>query len=353
MIRRLVVSLAILSTLSAVPASAADPRQRWRRAGPRPALNRRNDPRAAEVKLMQFVAAYGGQWAFPARQAQGIVARRCARLTTTGIAGTQRRSLKKGETMVRRILSLIAIAATLAATPAGAADLKVTSAGAVRGLIAQIIDDYSKQTGQKFDFTIGTTGQLRNIIATGQHADLIIVSTPLMGELEKTGKLTAGSRADLGRVGIGVTVREGATVPNVSTPDAFKQALMAARSIAYTDPAEGGTSGIYFNNLADKLGIGDAVRKKAMLTKGGREAAIEVAEGRVEMAIVFVSEAMAVKGVKLAGPLPAPLQDYSVYAAAIPASSTDAAAARAFIAALTSAAMAERWRANGFEPPTR
>ena len=253
--------------------------------------------------------------------------------------------------MVRRILSLIAIASSLVATPASAADLKVISAGAVRGLIAQVIEDYTRQTGQQFDFTIGTTGQLRNIIGSGQHADLIIVSTPLMGELEKTGKLTAGSRADLGRVGIGVTVREGAAAPDVSTPDALKNALLAARSIAYTDPAEGGTSGIYFNNLADKFGIGDAVRKKALLTKGGREAAIEVAEGRAELAIVFMSESAAVKGVKLAGPLPGPLQDYSAYAAAIPASSTDPTAARAFIASLTSPAMAERWKANGFEPP--
>jgi molybdate transport system substrate-binding protein len=267
------------------------------------------------------------------------------------IAAQQRR-LEKEELMFRT-LSLIALASTLVATPAAAADLKVTSAGAVRGLMEQIIDDYSKQTGQKFDFTIGTTGQLRNIIASGQHADLIITSAPLMGEIEKTGKLTPGSRADLGRVGIGVTVRDGAAAPDVSTPDAFKAALVAAKSIAYTNPAEGGTSGIYFNNLADKLGIGDAVRKKAVLTRGGREAAIEVAEGRVEMAIVFISESTAVKGVKLAGPLPGPMQEYSVYAAAIPLSSTDAAAARAFITALTSAAMAARWRENGFEPPQR
>jgi molybdate transport system substrate-binding protein len=237
------------------------------------------------------------------------------------------------------------------AAPAGAADLKVTSAGAVRGLIAQIIDDYSRQTGQKFDFTIGTTGQLRDIIASGQPADLIIVSAPLMGELEKTGKLMPGSRADLGRVGIGIVTREGAAAPDVATPDAFKKALVEARSVAYTDPAEGGTSGIYFASVAERFGIGDAVKKKALLTKGGREAAIEVAEGRAEMAIVFISEAMALKGVKLAGMLPPPLQEYSAYAAAIPASSTDAAAASAFIAALTSAAMAERWRANGFEPP--
>jgi molybdate transport system substrate-binding protein len=249
------------------------------------------------------------------------------------------------------VLCLLSVMAALAAAPAGAADLKVISAGAVRGLIAQIIDDYSRRTGQKFDFTIGTTGQLRNIIASGQPADLIIVSVPLMGELEKTGKLTPGSRADLGRVGIGVAVRDGAAVPDVSTSDALRKALVAARSIAYTDPAEGGTSGIHFAGVADRFGIADAVKQKAVLTRGGREAAIEVAEGRAEMAIVFISEAMAVKGIKLAGLLPPAQQDYSAYAAAIPANSTDPAAARAFIAALTSAGMAERWRANGFEPP--
>ncbi len=246
---------------------------------------------------------------------------------------------------------LIALAAAWSAAPARAADLKVISAGAVRGLIAEIIDDYSRQTGQKFDFTVGTTGQLRDIIASGQHADLVIVSVPLMGDLEKTGNLIAGSRAELGRVGIGVAVREGAPVPDVATPDSFKQALVAAKSVAYTDPAAGGTSGIYFDSLTQRLGIGDVIKAKAVLTKGGREAAIEVAEGRAEMAVIFVSEAIAVKGVKVAGLLPPALQDYSAYATAIPKSSTDVAAARAFIAALTSAGMAERWRHNGFEPP--
>jgi molybdate transport system substrate-binding protein len=253
--------------------------------------------------------------------------------------------------MAHRLASFVAIAATLLALPAGAADLKVISAGAVRGLIAQIIDDYSAKTGQKFDFTIGTTGQLRTVITSGQHADLIIVAVPLMEELEKTGKLTPGSRAELGRVGIGVAVRAGASVPDVATPEAFKKALVEAKSVAFTDPAAGGTSGIYFTGLAQRLGIGEAIKQKAVMTRGGREAAIEVAEGRAEMAIIFVSEAIAVKGVTVAGLLPPALQDYSAYAAAIPQSSTDAAAARAFIAALTSAVMAERWRSNGFEPP--
>jgi molybdate transport system substrate-binding protein len=253
--------------------------------------------------------------------------------------------------MTRHLAFLIGVMGMVFAAPSGAADLKVISAGAVRGLIAQIIDDYSRKTGQKFDFTIGTTGQLRDIIASGKPADLLIVSTPLMTELEKTGKFLPGSRAELGRVGIGVAIRDGAAAPDVATPDGFKQALVAARSVAFTDPAQGGTSGIYFAGLAERLGVGETIKQKAVLTRGGREAAIEVAEGRAEMAIIFVSEAIAVKGVKVAGLLPPALQDYSAYAAAIPQSSTDAAAARAFIAALTSAAMAERWRQNGFEPP--
>src|SRR5205809_1100294 len=100
-----------------------------------------------------------------------------------GIEGKMSRRL-----MTLCLVSSIAVIATLVAAPAGAADLKVISAGAVRGLIAQVIEDYTRQTGQKFDFTIGTTGQLRTIIATGQPADLLIVSIPLMGELEKIGK---------------------------------------------------------------------------------------------------------------------------------------------------------------------
>src|SRR5882724_9649587 len=98
-----------------------------------------------------------------------------------------------------RMLSLTMLAAVLA-TPAPGADLKVTSAGAVRGLIARIIDDYSRLTGQKFEFTVGTTGQLRAIIGSGFPADLVITSAPLMSELEKTGNITTGGRADLGRV---------------------------------------------------------------------------------------------------------------------------------------------------------
>jgi molybdate transport system substrate-binding protein len=253
--------------------------------------------------------------------------------------------------MNRIFVSAIAITAALFTAPAGAADLKVISAGAVRSLISGMIADYSKQTGHKFDFTVGTTGQLREAIASGQHADLLITSAPLMAEIEKTGKLTAGSRTDLGRVGLGVVIREGAAVPDVSTPEALKQLLINAKSIAYTDPKLGGTSVIHLMKLAERFGITDLVVKKGVTATGGDDASEKVAHGAAEIGVTLISEILPIKGAKLAGPLPGDTQLWTVYASAIPASSKEPAHARAFISTLTSPAMAARWTAGGFEPP--
>src|SRR5262245_23766420 len=178
-----------------------------------------------------------------------------------------------------RVLFLIALASILA-LPASAADLKVTSAGAVRGLIAQIIDDYSRQTGQKFEFTVGTTGQLRAIIGSGFPADLIITSAPLMDELEKTGNITAGSRTELGRVGLGVVVRDGAGAPDVSTADAFRKAMVDAARVADVDPGAGPVYGPHLNSVYQRLGIAETTLKKAVMQVGGKEVAEAVAAGR-------------------------------------------------------------------------
>jgi molybdate transport system substrate-binding protein len=172
-----------------------------------------------------------------------------------------------------------------------------------------------------------------------------------MAELEKTGNLTPDSRVDLGRIGIGVVVREGAAAPDVSTTEAFKKALIAAKSVAHTDPTAGGTSGIYLVSVLERLGIADIVKQKAVLEAGGKETAEAVANGRAEIGVTFISEILAVKGAKLVAPLPADIQDYTLYTTAIPKASTDPGAARAFVAHLTSPAMAARWKAAGFEPP--
>jgi molybdate transport system substrate-binding protein len=232
---------------------------------------------------------------------------------------------------------------------AGAAEIKVISAGAVRGVIGGMIEDYARQSGHKFNFTVGPTGRLREIIASGEPADVIIASAPLMAELEKTGKMVAGSRADVGRIGLGVVVRDGAPVPDVSTPEKLKQVLIDAKSVAYTDPKLGGTSYLHLVKVSQGFGIADIVTGKGVHATGGNDAVAKVANGQAELAVVLISEIHA-KGAKLAAPLPEPLQLWTVYSAAIPASSAEPEHARAFIAALTAPAMRERWTAAGWQP---
>ena len=241
--------------------------------------------------------------------------------------------------------------AGLAALPSRttAAELQVISAGAVRGVLRGMIDDYAKATGHTFNFTLGSTGQLRQVIASGEPADLIIASAPLMAELEQTGRITPGSRVDIGRIGQGVVVRDGAPVPDVSTPDGVRRALIAAKSIAFTDPKLGGTSYLHLMKIATGFGIADAVTAKGVHATGGDDAAAKVADGTAELAIVLISEIHA-KGAKLVAPLPDALQSWTVYAAAIPASSKQPALARELVDALTGPALRGRWTAAGWSP---
>lgn len=241
------------------------------------------------------------------------------------------------------------VTAMMITAPASAAELNVIAAGAVRGVVGGMIDDYSRQTGLKFTFTVGPTGMLRDAIKSGKPADLVITSAPLMAELETTGKITPGSRVDIGRVGLGVVVRDGSPVPDISMPEAVKQALIKTKSIAYTDPKLGGTSVIHLMKIADGFGIKDEVIRKGLTATGGNDAAAKVAAGKADISVVLISDIHA-KNAKLVGPLPEAIQLWTVYAAAIPVTSADPAGARAFVAALTAPAMRERWTRAGWQP---
>jgi len=248
--------------------------------------------------------------------------------------------------MAHRLASFIAVLATLFVLPAGAADLKVISAGAVRGLIAQIIEDYSLKTGQKFDFTIGTTGQLRTVITSGQPADLIIVSVPLMGELEKTGKLMPGSRAELGRVGIGVAVRDGASVPDVATPDALKKALLNAKSIGHSI----GPSGEHFSKvIIVRLGIADQLKTKITVVRGMPVAAA-VAKGDVEIGIHQIAELMPIAGIDIVGDLPAELNTTIVYGTGLTTMVKQPDAAKELVKYLSLQSSVPVIKKNGMDP---
>ncbi len=247
-----------------------------------------------------------------------------------------------------QIFGLAALMLAMAAIPARAADIKVLSAESVRGALETVAAGFTKSTGQGVEFAFMTAGQVRSRVQSGEAGDVAIASHAVIAELVKAGN--AVQAIDLGRIGLAVAVRDGATVPDLSTPEAFVKALRAARTVAFTNPAAGGTAGLYFASLLQKLGIAEEVSKKAVLSTGGRDAASKVAKGEAELGITFPSEIAPVRGAKVAGMLPASLENYTTYAAAIPAKSTHAEAARAYIAALTAATARQRWIDAGFEP---
>jgi molybdate transport system substrate-binding protein len=148
-------------------------------------------------------------------------------------------------------------------------------------------------------------------------------------------------------------VREGAPVPDISTPDRFREAMLAARSVAYTDPRAGGTSGIFLVGLLERLGIAEAVAKKALPCINGDEVVEKVLAGAAEIGSTFLSEIVPVQGVKLVGPLPAPIGNATAYAAGIMAASANREAAARFVAMLTAPAQREAWTSLGFEPARR
>jgi molybdate transport system substrate-binding protein len=176
------------------------------------------------------------------------------------------------------------------------------------------------------------------------------VLTPgAIDELVKKGKIAAGSRKNIARVGVGVVVKEGAARPDIATVDAFKRALLAAKSVAYIDPEAGGSSGIYVADLLVKLGIADQIKPKAVLIHGGAVAE-HIAKGEAELGIHQVSEILPVKGITLVGPLPQEIQNYTTYAAGLGADSKVADAAKALIGFLSDPKYAPAIRKTGMEP---
>jgi len=228
--------------------------------------------------------------------------------------------------------------------------IKVMSAGAVQSMVEALGREFERASGNKLEIVFNTAGSLRDRFKGGETADLIVLSESIIGDLARLDLFVPGSITDLGRTVTGVAVREGAALPDISTPQAFKQALLKAKSVAYTDPKAGGSGGIMFAALLQRLGIAEAVDKKAVLGKRGAEAAVAVAQGRAEIGVTFISEVLPVKGVKIAGPLPGELHNANTYTAAIPVGSGNRETAAALLGALTDPATRGRWHAAGLEP---
>jgi molybdate transport system substrate-binding protein len=232
---------------------------------------------------------------------------------------------------------------------ASAAEIKVLSAGAYGQVLAALQPAFEQATKDKLTTDQDPVGQLAKRIEAGESFDVAIMTPAALNALEKKAKIAPGSRTLLARVGIGVVVKAGAPRPNISTLAAFKRAVLSAKSIAYIDPAYGGSSGIYIARLLARLGIADQVKSKTKLKRGGT-VADWVASGEVELGIQQISEILPVKGVTFVGPLPAKIQNYTVYAAGVGSASKEPQAAKALIEALSGTQAAGVLRSKGMEP---
>ncbi len=249
-----------------------------------------------------------------------------------------------------RVLSMLVLAAaTTAASAALAADINVLSSGAPAEVEKLLAAKFARETGHRVLFTVANPAVIQRKLSDGDTPDIVVLPAPIIELLQKAGVLRADRRVDLARVGVGVVVRDGAPLPDISSADAVRKMLLDTRSIVYPNPAGGGRTGVALTRMIARLGIADAVKPKLTLMQAIAGGVALVANGEAEVGMFNISEVLPVKGVALVGPLPAELQSYIVFAAAIHAGSASPAPAQAFVKLLSGPGARESWKAGGLE----
>jgi len=224
--------------------------------------------------------------------------------------------------------------------------LKVLSTHAVQGALVELAARFAAAGGAAVAVDYAPTNGLLARIGAGEVADIAILTRAGIDELAGQGILDGSTAVDLGRSLVGIAVRAGAPKPDIGTVEALKDALLAAKSIAYSRL---GASGVLFAQLIERLGIADAVNARATIIPSGLTGEL-VARGEAELAVQQLSELMLVPGLDLVGPLPASLQTPGVFSAAVFTAATRPDMARQFLRALSSAEAAAAFRAAGLEP---
>ncbi|HEY6254521.1 MAG TPA: substrate-binding domain-containing protein [Xanthobacteraceae bacterium] len=239
-----------------------------------------------------------------------------------------------------------ALGAAMMATGARAAEITVIGSTAMTEFIEAVAPLFEHDSGHKVKASFLSGSALPVKVKEGVGADLIITTPETVDDLVKAGKLVAGSRLDFIRSSAGVAVRAGAPKPDISTPEAFKNALLAAKSVGISQ----GPSGIYMLSLLERLGILDAVKAKAIFTAPGQRVGLVIADGRAEIGVQQITELLAMKGIDYVGPLPPTLQTTIVYATARPTNAKETAAADTFAKFLTSKEVVPTARKMGLDP---
>jgi len=238
---------------------------------------------------------------------------------------------------MRRIAIGVAIAFGLVfGGDAQAAEIKALVSTAMKAPFGEIVAQFEKATGHKVTVSYDPSGGLARRLRGGEFADMILVASPELDKLIAEGKVV--NRVDVSRTGIGIAVKKGAPKPDVSTPEALKRALLAAKSVGHTAPAGGGITALHVQKVFERLGIAEQVTPKVKLAAGGPNGRVSVlvSSGEAEIGLQQISELMSNPDVEVIGLLPDSLQQITIYSAGITAIAKEPDAARALIKQLTS-----------------
>jgi molybdate transport system substrate-binding protein len=238
-------------------------------------------------------------------------------------------------------------AAALVLSPvAEAAELKVIAGGSMTASMNALAPEFEKATGHKLVIHFDSTPNIITRVTSGTPFDVVVVPVDVFKDTAAKARFAPGPTIDIARVGYGVIVRAGAPKPDIATPEAFKQTLLSAKSVAFL-PAS--AAGAYVLKTFDRLGIADAMKAKTRAQATTGEIAPAVAKGEAELG-VFLTNVLIAPGVELAGPFPADLQQELVFTAAVAADAKEADAAKALIAYLKTPAATAILKAKGMTP---
>jgi molybdate transport system substrate-binding protein len=230
------------------------------------------------------------------------------------------------------------------------AELTVYSTIGVRSAAEDLFSQFQAASGHKLTVTWGTAPMLVKRIEGGETADVVILSRAGIDALSKQGKVAPRSDVPLASSGVGIAVRAGAPRPDISTPEALKQTLLNAKSIAYSEPSAGGASGVYFEKLLERMGIAAEMRPKTKYPPAGGFSATLLISGEAELAVQQKPELLHVAGAEIVGMLPGDLNLITAFAAGMMPDSKNAEIGKALIAFLRSAQAAAAFRAKGLDP---
>jgi molybdate transport system substrate-binding protein len=234
-------------------------------------------------------------------------------------------------------------------TMAYPADLKVLTSVALTSVLEELTPTFEKVTGNKLAIGYGLAAELKKRVLDGEVADVIILTRPMMDDLQKQNKIASNSLMNVAGTPVSVVARAGAPKPDIGSVDAFKRTLLTARSIVYADPGKGGVSGVVFARVLDRLGIAEAMKAKTILVPGAQAAEV-VAKGEAELGIGQASEIVPIAGAQLVGPLPGEFASVTVFTAAVTAGSKSPEAAKTLIEFLTGPQATPLFKTKGFQP---